>query len=1030
MRLAIGLIFSAMAFAQYPQPGGSAGGGGGGTGASNPSCTFAGSATTCTIDTTSLAVPSANYTQILVQCFTGASTTQTPVTITTYVYTNGSGNVASVAPHFSAAAAAGYCVANATGTGPTGSPGANAPVLTVPITTNLATTVAGNPSNATIIPAYNYNETLTSTVTMSGTNLTLQCVKGTTFTKGSNNPILSITGTNITIDGCTFDGAEAGGFTGNVINISVSSGVTIKNSTFKNVAAAANAINGQAAGTQTGLTIGPGNTFSNVLGSAFYGDGTAISGLNIHDNVMDCSQISSGANSCIASHTSVSGQTNKNTKIANNQIIQGAGCYAIEVGSFTAGAVPPDTVSITGNKVQRTANAACGGISVSTATNVTESLNTVDNGGFTYVTNVFEFVGTFGSSFTGNVSSNEPVGANNFDLSISGTSGATVQSNIFQGGIFLGNGSGTTNLHNDSNVVEGNTITLPSGATYDSTHPLIWLRCNAAGGCTVNNNRVMGNAVTMTGATVQYGIYLDNDFPGGGGGSVDSNNISSNGFIGTFGTARFGSGGSPTNTTDDGFVTVTGNGIANFTVDTTAHITASTPITDALALSNNATLGQNLYFYRAGTGWVQQLNSGGGGITYPAGTGFAIVTGGAAWGTTLADPLPAGHGGSGVANTATHTLGTSNQNWATLGTGIVKNTTTTGAISDAAAADVYGLFSSCTGSSGLFLKDGGTCAAPSGSGTVTVVGAGSLTSTALVTGGGTTTLQTPSATATMDSSGNVSTPGYLLSGVGSGLAGVDALSQGTAPTFGASAGQIPTTGYVGWIGPASGVTTSYGLQAPVAAPSGGQIMSCPTPTSSLSQCTWVSPSGSGTVTSFSAGTLSPLFTTSVATSTTTPALSFSLSTATAHTFLGNNTGSTAAPGYQSIGLADLPTFHGSCTEVWGGSGTSFALTSGDDSIVINACYNDTGATRTITAVKCTSDNGSNTTTVNPTFGASGTGTTILSGALTCGNSNAMSSTGTVSNASWTTGSGIAPAMSGTLTGTHIVMIVEYSYAPF
>jgi len=117
----------------------------------------------------------------------------------------------------------------------------------------------------------------------------------------------------------------------------------------------------------------------------------------------------------------------------------------------------------------------------------------------------------------------------------------------------------------------------------------------------------------------------------------------------------------------------------------------------------------------------------------------------------------------------------------------------------------------------------------------------------------------------------------------------------------------------------------------------------------------------------------------------------------------------------------------SCTEVWGGSGTSFALTSGDDAIADNACYNDSGLTRTIVAVKCASDNGSNTTTVNPTFGSAGTGTTILSGALTCGNSNAMSSTGTVSNASWTTGAGINPAMSGTLTGTHIVMIVEYHY---
>jgi hypothetical protein len=118
---------------------------------------------------------------------------------------------------------------------------------------------------------------------------------------------------------------------------------------------------------------------------------------------------------------------------------------------------------------------------------------------------------------------------------------------------------------------------------------------------------------------------------------------------------------------------------------------------------------------------------------------------------------------------------------------------------------------------------------------------------------------------------------------------------------------------------------------------------------------------------------------------------------------------------------------GSCTEAWGGSGTSHALTSGDDAVVNNTCYNDSGVTRTITAVKCRNDNASNTTTVNPTFGSAGTGTTILSGALTCGNSYAYSSTGTVSNASWTTGTGIDPVMGGTLTGTSIAVIVEYTY---
>lgn len=63
--------------------------------------------------------------------------------------------------------------------------------------------------------------------------------------------------------------------------------------------------------------------------------------------------------------------------------------------------------------------------------------------------------------------------------------------------------------------------------------------------------------------------------------------------------------------------------------------------------------------------------------------------------------------------------------------------------------------------------------------------------------------------------------------------------------------------------------------------------------------------GAGSVTNFSAGTLSPLFTTSVANPTSTPALSFALSNAGAHQFLGNNTGASGAPAYVQPAFSDL-----------------------------------------------------------------------------------------------------------------------------
>jgi hypothetical protein len=66
------------------------------------------------------------------------------------------------------------------------------------------------------------------------------------------------------------------------------------------------------------------------------------------------------------------------------------------------------------------------------------------------------------------------------------------------------------------------------------------------------------------------------------------------------------------------------------------------------------------------------------------------------------------------------------------------------------------------------------------------------------------------------------------------------------------------------------------------------------------------PAGTGTVTNFTAGTLSPLFTTSVATSTTTPALTFSLTNAAGGTVFGNNTTSSAAPAYTIAPVLGIP----------------------------------------------------------------------------------------------------------------------------
>lgn len=108
-----------------------------------------------------------------------------------------------------------------------------------------------------------------------------------------------------------------------------------------------------------------------------------------------------------------------------------------------------------------------------------------------------------------------------------------------------------------------------------------------------------------------------------------------------------------------------------------------------------------------------------------------------------------------------------------------------------------------------------TAASPvaiTGGGTVTVVGAGSLTSTTIVTGGGAQTLQTPCGTCTLDGSGNFSIPGQVTTGVGSGVAGTVDFIQGTAPT--------PPANGISLYAPTS-VATAYGIELPGAVGSTG-----------------------------------------------------------------------------------------------------------------------------------------------------------------------------------------------------------------
>lgn len=107
----------------------------------------------------------------------------------------------------------------------------------------------------------------------------------------------------------------------------------------------------------------------------------------------------------------------------------------------------------------------------------------------------------------------------------------------------------------------------------------------------------------------------------------------------------------------------------------------------------------------------------------------------------------------------------------------------------------------------------------------------------------------------------------------------------------------------------------------------------------------------GTVTSFSAGNLSPLFTTSVGTSTSTPALTFALSTATANQAYG--TFSSTTPAFGTVNVAS------------GGTGATTLTIHG---VLIGNTTSAIAATSAGTAGQVLTSNGAS---ADPTFQAAG-----------------------------------------------------------
>jgi len=172
-----------------------------------------------------------------------------------------------------------------------------------------------------------------------------------------------------------------------------------------------------------------------------------------------------------------------------------------------------------------------------------------------------------------------------------------------------------------------------------------------------------------------------------------------------------------------------------------------------------------------------------------------------------------------------------------------------------------------------------------------VTSSAALTSTAIVTGAGSQGSQTPSATATLDSSGNLSSPGTASFGVGGSASGAAVLTEGTLPTLTAnavfhSAAADVVAGGVGYVwggsAAASGVLRVVNSSGIMTVTQDAGISHLAASSSADLRGVLSDENGTG-VALFDAANAAALTSPNVTTSITTPSTTFSLVNATATT---------------------------------------------------------------------------------------------------------------------------------------------------
>ncbi len=366
--------------------------------------------------------------------------------------------------------------------------------------------------NAEILLPDGYVGVLDSQLQLSGDNVALRCAPTARIEKRFNGDAIHITGRNIQIRGCRIDG-ENRRYKGGLIILNDARGVLIANSSLVNGEDIAIAIYTSSSVRISGCSIA-GN-----LGSAIFAQ-DGLDRIEISSNNIDSTSVTTRRGiDTIGIHTWMRGGTAENISIRDNAIVHGGDNFAVEVGAFGEGSVPPSNVSMSRNII-RLAVDSNGAISYSTLNRGAISENRIDAGGHQMRIDAIELVSTTKIIVSHNVVTHAHSAAA-YTISINGGRENVVEDNVFEGGIYAGT-SRADWPNVDHNLIRGNTLTATPRA--DLPRGLIWFQCNTFR-CSISGNVVTGN--TLNGNDAGAGVNLENDYASSGG-RVDGNEVRDN----------------------------------------------------------------------------------------------------------------------------------------------------------------------------------------------------------------------------------------------------------------------------------------------------------------------------------------------------------------------------------------------------------------------------------------------------------------------------------------------------------------------